>query len=366
MSYIGIWWTLSLFPLRARLIPSLPVLVRTVQWSDTGRGTTACSFGMHQLTFYSSTFSTEDVEDIVEYARARGVRIMVEVDTPGHAASFCAGHPEVCPSASCLEPLNPATEATFDLLHGLFSDITGGARGSGLFPDNMMHLGGDEVNTKCWSDTPVSPPPPSPHVAHGLLQSIAAWMSSKGFTPDDSYEYFVKRAQDIAHSQGRDVVGWEEIWNHFGTQLDPSTIIHQWLPGSSVAKNCTSHGYRVLWSTDGVWYLDGLDVTWQTMYAQEPCTGIDPDVCAKLVLGGGGEMWGETVDASDLMSTVWPRAAAIAERLWSPQNITDTDAAAPRYSAFRCLLNKRGFGAAPSNNKVARSSPPSPGGCFAQ
>ncbi len=91
------------------------------------------------------SFSTEDVEDIVEYARARGVRMVPEVDTPGHAASFCAGHPEVCPSPSCLEPLNPATEATFDLLRGLFSDITGGTRGSGLFPDNMMHLGGDEV-----------------------------------------------------------------------------------------------------------------------------------------------------------------------------------------------------------------------------
>ena len=76
---------------------------------------------------------------------------MPEVDTPGHAASFCAGHPEVCPSASCLEPLNPATEATFDLLRGLFSDITGGARGIGLFPDNMMHLGGDEVSPKSQS-----------------------------------------------------------------------------------------------------------------------------------------------------------------------------------------------------------------------
>jgi hexosaminidase len=182
-----------------------------------------------------------------------------------------------------------------------------------------MHLGGDEVrwivlqsinecnaslrltrhqvNTKCWSDTP----------------SIAAWMTSKGFSADQSYEYFVQRAQGIAHS----------------------TIIHQWLPGSTVAKTCTSHGYRVLWSTDGVWYLDGLDTTWQTMYAQEPCTGIDPVICSKLVLGGGGEMWGETVDASDLISTVWPRAAAIAERLWSPQSITDIDAAAvtlPRVS----------------------------------
>ena len=64
---------------------------------------------------------------------------------PHAAASWCKGHPEVCPSPSCPEPLNPATNATFDLLSGLFLDLTGGARGSGLFFDNMMHLGGDEV-----------------------------------------------------------------------------------------------------------------------------------------------------------------------------------------------------------------------------
>lgn len=73
----------------------------------------------------------------------------------------------------------------------------------------------------------------------------------------------MKEAHRIARSQGRDVVGWEEIWDHFGTELDKSTIIHQWLPGSKIAANATSHGYRVLWSTDGVWYLDGLGTTWQ-------------------------------------------------------------------------------------------------------
>ncbi len=85
-------------------------------------------------------------------------------------------------------------------------------------------------------------------------------------------------------------------------------------------------GHR--WSVALGWCA--CDVTWQAMHAQERCTGIDPGVCANFVLAGGG---GTTVDASDVMNTVWPRAAATTERLWSPLNITDIDTAAPQCSA---------------------------------
>eukprot|EP00045_Choanoeca_perplexa_P018020 m.274610 g.274610 ORF g.274610 m.274610 type:complete len:647 (+) comp17690_c0_seq3:36-1976(+) len=295
-------------------------------------------------------FTAADVAELVEYARQRGVRVMLEIDTPGHAGSWCKGHPEVCPSPTCTQPLNPATEATFDLLSGLFKDVTGGATGKGLFPDNMFHLGGDEVNTDCWTSTP----------------SVAAWLKEQGLTADQGYAYFVNRTQAIAHSYGRQVVCWEEVWDHFGTQLKQDTIIHQWLPGSTIAVNATAHGYRVLWSTDGVWYLDGLKTTWKTMYAQEPCEGIPDNLCDTLVLGGGGEMWGETVDYSDWHQTVWPRLGAVAERLWSLRTVTDADAAHARMLAFRCLLNHRAVAAAPVDNPDARTSPPGPGSCYAQ
>ena len=133
----------------------------------------------------------------------------------------------------------------------------------------MMHLGGDEVDTSCWTETP----------------AVNDWLIANNLTADQGYEYFVKRAQAIAHAYGRDVVGWEEIWDHFGTQLAPSTIIHQWLGGSTIGPAVVEAGYRLLWSTDGVWYLDGLDVTWETMYEAEPCTGI-PNNLTSLVLGG--------------------------------------------------------------------------------
>ena len=295
-------------------------------------------------------YTARDVSSIVSYARDRGVRVMVEIDTPGHAASWCAGNPEVCPSSTCLEPLNVARNATFDLIGGLFKELTGGAQGQGLFPDNMMHLGGDEVNTDCWSNTP----------------EIASWMGANGFDEKSSYAYFVHRVQEIAHGYGRDVVGWEEIWNEFGTALDPSTIVHQWISNSNIAPAVTAAGYRLLFSTSSAWYLDWLNVSWMTMYNTDPTKGVAA-ANEHLVLGGEGCMWGETVDTSDIMQTIWPRAAAIAERLWSPKEMTKsaTDAEG-RYSEFRCLLNRRGVEAAPYDNVNARTAPSGPGSCLQQ
>jgi len=92
-------------------------------------------------------------------------------------------------------------------------DFTGPKRGSGLVPGDMYHLGGDEVNTACYESTP----------------DVAAWLKAQDPPLDGNggYEYFVKKAHTIARSKGRDTVGWEEIWNHFGTDLPLSTIIHQ-------------------------------------------------------------------------------------------------------------------------------------------
>eukprot|EP01043_Picozoa_sp_COSAG02_P059722 COSAG02_NODE_7663_length_2907_cov_2.648860_2_plen_110_part_00 len=98
---------------------------------------------------------------------------------------------------------------------------------------------------------------------------------------------------------------------------------------------------------------------------QEPCKGVAAEN-EHLVMGGGGEQWGETVDTSDIQQTIWPRLGAIGERLWSARTVNDTTSAEPRYAAFRCLLNRRAVAAAPHKNPKARSAPPGPGGCYDQ
>lgn len=85
-------------------------------------------------------------------------------------------------------------------------------------------------------------------------------------------------------------------------------------------------------------------------------------------------MWGETVDPSDLQNTVWPRAAAVAEVLWTPydqvyngaNSTVDLAVVEDRLETFRCLLNQRGVSAAPVTNTQARYQPKEPGSCYVQ
>ena len=304
-----------------------------------------------------SRYTHADVRSIVEYARLRGVRVFPEFDTPGHADSWCVGYPELCPSAECRTPLDVTRNGTFALIDRLFAECTGrrtSRRGdpAGLFPNAFLHLGGDEVNTRCWTWTP----------------RIREWLKAHSMTADDGYAFFTKRVAAIAIAQGRRPIQWSEVYDHFKTALPKQVIVHVWKSVTNVTEVVAS-GYDVLRNVgynNVSWYLDNLNVPWDHVYANDPCDGVPDSLCHKI-LGGHGEMWGETVDASDLQQTVWPRLGAIAEKLWSARADTHNTAdAAARMHTFRCRLNERGVAAAPVGNANARSAPPHPGACLQQ
>jgi hexosaminidase len=170
-------------------------------------------------------------------------------------------------------------------------------------------------------------------------------------------------------------VQWVEVFDHFGTALDKRTVVHVWKAESTLAA-VVAAGYNALLSNaqgPQSWYLPHLDVKWDKVYDNEPCASFPTDKhdqqCA-LVLGGQGEMWGETVDASDFEATVWPKLGAIGERLWTPLTVITekggSKGASTRMQAFRCLLNRRDVRAAPVMNTEARAAPPGAGGCYDQ
>ena len=133
---------------------------------------------------------------------------------------------------------------------GLWGEVTGNVSGGGIFPDNFLHLGGDEVDTSCWSSTP----------------RIQEWMSAQNLTADQAYMQIVEKAHNIASSQGRHPINWEEVFLHFGSKLDKATVIHIWLDHATLAR-VVAAGYRGILSNFDVWYLDHLD-TVSTAHAQ--------------------------------------------------------------------------------------------------
>lgn len=82
--------------------------------------------------------------------------------------------------------------------------------------------------------------------------------------------------------------------------------------GGGVCPKAVAKGFRCIYSNQGFWYLDHLDVPWDECYTAEPLEGISDPSNQELVLGGEVCMWGETADTSDIQQTIWPRAAAAA------------------------------------------------------
>lgn len=293
---------------------------------------------------YSERYTIADASEIVSYAQRQGINVLAEIDVPGHARSWGVGYPSLWPSKNCQEPLDVSNEFTFKLIDGILSDF------SKIFKFKFVHLGGDEVNTSCWTTTP----------------RINKWLKKHGMNGSDAYQYFVLRAQKIALSHGYEIINWEETFNNFGNKLSRKTVVHNWL-GGGVAQKAVAAGLRCIVSNQDKWYLDHLDALWQDFYTNEPLTNITNPKQQKLVIGGEVCMWGEHIDASDIEQTIWPRAAAAAERLWTPYDklAKDPREVTGRLAHFRCLLNQRGIAAAPLAGQ-GRVAPEEPGSCYKQ
>lgn len=143
-------------------------------------------------------------------------------------------------------------------------------------------------------------------------------------------------------SVGRTPVVWQEVFN-LNLTLTASTIVNVWKGfDAKTMSDATKRGFKVILS--GCWYLDHLTSDWNTFYSCDPrnFTGH-----TDLLLGGHASMWGEHVDVSNFMSRVWPRASAVAERLWTGDISIAKENVEQRISDFRCRMAQQGFAAQP-------------------
>jgi hexosaminidase len=262
---------------------------------------------LHQLGSDGNYYTQEQAREVISYARERGIRVVPEFDIPGHATSWLVGHPELgsAPGPYTIErrpgifepALDPTREEVYKVLDAFLGEM------AALFPDAYMHIGGDENEGKQWDRNP----------------QIQAFMKKRGIKDNHALQtYFNQRLLQILKKHGKRMMGWDEI---FQPGIPKDVVIHSWR-GQKALAEAARQGYDGILSNG--YYID-LIFPASAHYLNDPLpadSGLTPAEAAH-VLGGEATMWAEWVTPETIDSRIWPRTAAIAERLWSPREVKD-------------------------------------------
>ncbi len=265
---------------------------------------------LNQASTDKQFYTRAQVREVLAYATARGIRVVPEFDMPSHTTSWIVAYPRLASVDSTYAPytlwrttnvaIDPTRRSTYAFIDSLLTEMTA------LFPDPFFHAGGDENDGRQWRRTP----------------RIVAFMrahkqvKADGVTPDKHLLqlYFSQKVDSLVRRHGKVMIGWDEI---LGPGLPRDVVVQSWRGPKTVVQT-VQQGHPALLSAG--YYLD-LYLSAASSYAADPHTGV-PDSLRARVLGGEAAMWGEFADSVVYESRVWPRAAAVAERLWSPAAIT--------------------------------------------
>src|SRR5579864_8770748 len=269
-------------------------------------------------------YTQDEIRDFIAYAHDRGIRVIPEFDIPGHSRSWMLGYPELASGSGpyTLETgdpiMDPTRESTYKFLEKFIAEM------AKLFPDAYFHIGGDEVDGKQWDANP----------------KIQEFIHAHGMKNNqDLQAYFNQRLEKILTKNHKIMVGWDEILH---PDLPKNIVVQSWRGQQSLAV-AAQQGYRGLLS-----YGYYLDLMWPAArhYAVDPMSDaaatLTPEQKA-LILGGESCQWAEWVTPENVDSHIWPRNAAIAERLWSPQDVTDVNSMYARMHAVSLELESLGL-----------------------
>jgi hexosaminidase len=273
-------------------------------------------------------YTQVQVRHILAYAHDRGIRVVPEFDMPCHTTSWFVGYPNLASGPGPYQlvdhwgifpsAMDPTRESTFVFLNRFFGEMTA------LFPDAYFHIGGDECNGKQWD-------------ANARIQ---AWIKSHNLKDNAGLQaYFTGRVQKLVAAHHKIAVGWDEV-------LQPNTpkdvVIQSWRGPQGLAK-AARQGNRVILSHG--YYID-LNQPAAEHYLVDPlgadAASLTPEQQA-LVLGGEATMWSEFTTPQIIDSRIWPRTAAIAERLWSPQDVRDVPSMYARLAVVSDKLESVGL-----------------------
>jgi hexosaminidase len=273
-------------------------------------------------------YTQEEIRNVLEYARDRGIRVVPEFDMPGHTTAWFVGYPDLASGAGpyqierkwgIFDPaMDPARDSTYQFLDTFIGEM------ASLFPDAYFHVGGDECNGKEWDGNP----------------RIQQFMKEHALKNNAALQaYFSAKVQKIVAAHNKIMVGWDEV-------LQPNTpkdvVIQSWR-GPEFVGQAVKGGNRALLSAG--YYVD-LNQHASQHYLADP-EGEGPATLtseeSKRILGGEAAMWSEFVTPENVDSRIWARTAAVAERLWSPRTTRDVASMYTRLAIISQQLNYYGL-----------------------
>ena len=271
---------------------------------------------------HSGFYTQEDIREIVEYAAKKYVTVVPEIEMPGHALAALAAYPHLgCTSG----PYKVATkwgvfddvmcagkESTFEFIEDVLEEVLA------LFPSEYIHIGGDECPKTRWKECPY------------CQQRIA----EEGLKDEHELQsYFIQRAQRFLNSKGRKLIGWDEILEG---GLAPNAAVMSWR-GMEGGIAAAKQSHYVVMTPGSHCYFDhyqsdpnsqplaiGGFTPLEKIYSYEPVPEILSPEESHYIMGAQGNVWTEYMKTTDHVEfMVYPRAAALAEVVWSEKSARD-------------------------------------------
>lgn len=283
-------------------------------------------------------YTQEEIKNIAQYADERGILVIPEIDIPGHASALLTAYPEIGSKVgegkityevqrnsgifnATLDPTNPKT---YEILSSIFDEVCP------LFPGSYFHIGGDENNGKEWNANP----------------EIQQFKKENNLVNNhDLQTYFNMKLIPMLKKHNKKLMGWEEIMTE---NMSKDAIIHAWRgtnegqeAGGALIK-AAKNGYNTVLSNG--YYID-LMLGLESHYLNDPLPKkiiLSQEEKAR-VLGGEAAMWSELVTPLNIDSRIWPRTAAIAERLWSSAEVNDMNSLRKRLKTISFRLEELGI-----------------------
>lgn len=259
-------------------------------------------------------YTQEQIRDVIEYANARHIEVIPEIDVPGHSSAILAAYPELsCHKQSVHvegqfgifpQVLCPTAE-TFSFLDKVFAEV------SALFPSKLLHIGGDEVIKEQWLESP-------------FVQQL---MVKENLTSgDDVQSYFIQQVAKLLNKYDKTLVGWDEI---LASGAPSDAMITSW-QGIEGGINASKRGHKAIMTPYEFTYFDA----YQSRSVEEPKAihgflpidkvygyQVVPDDLTteqqQLIIGVQGALWTEYIKtARHAEYMVFPRLSALANVAW--------------------------------------------------